>query len=75
MQDLEDIIKKENDTLKKKYKKLNTIKDPYAKIWQIRTSVLGSKHKAPEPTCIRYPTTGELVATPEETKKRPLSIN
>ena len=66
MQDLEDIIKEESDTLKEEYKKLSQIKDPTAKIWKIRTGVLGSKHKAPEPTCISHPTTGKLVVTPEE---------
>ena len=40
MQDLEDIIKEENDTLKEEYKKLSKIKDPTAKIWKIRTGVL-----------------------------------
>ena len=51
------------------------IKDPTPKIWKIRTGVLGSKHKAPEPTCIRHPTTGELIATPEEIKKVSLEHN
>ena len=73
-QDFEDIIEEKNDTLKEEYKKLSKIKDPIAKIWKIRKGVLGSKHKAPEPTCISHPTTGELVATPEEIKKCPSSI-
>ena len=32
LQDLEDIIKEENDTLKAEYQKLNKAKDPTAKI-------------------------------------------
>ena len=70
LQDLEDIIKEENDTLKAEYRKLIKIKDPTAKIWKIRTGVLGPKHKAPEPTCISHPTTEELIATPEEIFKK-----
>ena len=49
--------------------KLNGVKDPYTKIWKIRTSVLGPKYKALEPTCIRHPETWELIAKPEEIKK------
>ena len=69
MQDLEE--EEKNATLKEEHKKLNNIKDPNAKIWKIRTSILGPKHKAPEPepTCIRHQDTGELVARPEEIKK------
>ena len=65
MQDYEEFIKEENSTLKEEYK----IKDPNTKIWKIRTSVQGSKHKAPEPMCIRHPDTGELVARPKDLKK------
>ena len=72
LQDLEDIIKEENDTLKAEYQKVCKIKDPTTKI---RTSVLGPKHKAPDPTCISHPTTGELIATPEEIKKVSLEHN
>ena len=68
MKDLEEIIKEENSTLKEEYKKLNKVEDPNAKIWKIRTSVLRSNDKAPEPTCIRHSDTGELVARPEEIK-------
>ena len=69
LQDLEDIIKEENDTLKAEYQKLNKVKDPSAKIWKIRTRLLGPKHKAPETTCISHPDTGELIARPEDIKK------
>ena len=68
LQDLEDIIKEENATLKAEYVALTKIKDPNAKIWKIRSSVLGPKHKAQEPTCINHPVTGELVANPEDIK-------
>ena len=47
---MEDIIKEENVTLKTEYVALNKIKDPNAKIWKIRSSVLGPKHKAQEST-------------------------
>ena len=46
-----------------------------AKIWKIRRSELGSKHRAPEPTCISLLTTVELIATPEEIKKVSLEHN
>ena len=75
LQDLEDIIKEKNDTLKAEYVALNKVKDPNAKIWKIRTSVLGPKHKAQEPTCINHPVTGELVANPEDIKRVSLEHN
>ena len=75
LQDIEDIIKEENDTLKAEYQKLDKVKDPTAKIWKIRTSILGPKHKVPEPTCISHHTTGELIDTPEEIKKVSLEHN
>ena len=37
--------------------------------------MLGSKHKAPEPTCIRHPDTGELVTQPKDIKKVSLEHN
>ena len=75
MQDLEEIIEEENATLKEEYSKLNKIKDHNANIWKIRTSLLSPKHKAPEPTCIRHPDTGELVARPKELTKVSLENN
>ena len=75
LQDLEDIIKEENETLKTEYIELNKVKDTTAKIWKFRTSVLGPKHKAQEPTCISHPVTGELVANPEDIKKVSLEHN
>ena len=35
----------------------------------MRTSILGEEHKTPEPTCINYPKTGELITRPAEIKK------
>ena len=61
LKDLDEIIKDEKTSLREEFKKLNGIKDPNAKIWKIRTSVLGPKHKTPEPTCIRHPDTGETI--------------
>ena len=75
LQNLEDIIKEENATLKAEYIELNKIKDPNAKIWKIRASVLGPKHKAQEPTCINHPATGELIANPEDIKRVSLEHN
>ena len=75
LQNLEDIIKEENATLKAEYIELNKIKDPNAKIWKIRSSVLGPKHKAQEPTCINHPATGELIANPEDIKRVSLEHN
>ena len=51
------------------------MKDPTAKIWKIRTSVLGPKHKVPEPTFISHPDTGELFARTEDIKKVSLEHN
>ena len=53
--------------------KLTSIKDPNAKIWNTRTSVLGPRHKAPELTSIRHPDKGVLVSRPEEIKKASLN--
>ena len=75
LQNLEDIIKEENAIIKAEYVELDKIKDPNAKIWKIRSSILGPKHKAQEPTCINHPTTGELVANPEEIKRVKLEQN
>ena len=75
LQNLEDIIKEENATLKAEYIELTKIKDPTAKIWKIRTSVLGPKNKNQEPTCINHPATGELITNPEDIKKISLEHN
>ena len=75
LKNLEDIIKEENATIRAEYVELNKIKDPNAKIWKIRSSILGPKHKAQEPTCINHPVTGELVANPEEIKRVTLERN
>ena len=69
------IINEENAALKAEYIELNKIKDPNAKIWKIRSSVLGPKHKALEPTCINQPVTGELIANPEDIKRVSLEHN
>ena len=75
LQNLEDIIKEENATLKAEFIKLNKITDPNAKIWKIRSSILGPKHKAQEHTCLNHPATGELIANPEEIKRVSLEHN
>ena len=75
LQNLEDINKEENAIIRAEYVELNKIKDPNAKIWKIRSSILGPKHKAQEPTCINHPATGELVANPEEIKRVTLEHN
>ena len=72
---MEDIIKEENATLRAEYVALNKIKDPNAKIWKIRASIIGPKNKAQEPTCINHPNTGELVSNPEEIKRVTLEHN
>ena len=72
---MEDIIKEEKATLISEFIKLNKIKDPNAKIWKIRSSILGPKHKAQEPTCINPPATGELIANPEDIKRVSLEHN
>ena len=45
LQNLEDIIKEENATIRAEYVALNKIKDPNAKIWKIRSSILGPNIK------------------------------
>ena len=75
LQNLEDIIKEENATIKAEFVKLNKIKDPNAKIWKIRSSILGPKHKAQEPTCINHPATGELITYSEEIKRESVKHN
>ena len=72
---MEDIIKEENATLRAEYVALNKIKDPNAKIWKIRASIVGPKNKAQEPICINHPNTGELVSNPEEIKRVTLEHN
>ena len=51
--------------------KIHGVKDPN----KIRQSILGDKHKATEPACIKHPKIGELVTTPEEIKKVTLNHN
>ena len=56
-------------------KNLATLKIQMLRFDKIKTSILGPKHKAPEPTCIRQPDTGELVARPEEIKNVSIKHN
>ena len=43
------------EIMREEFIKIDRIKDPNAKVWKIRTSNLGDKHKAPEPACIQNP--------------------
>ena len=70
-----DKIKEKNAIIRAEYVELNKIKDPNPKIWKIRSSILGPKHKAQEPTYINHPAKGELVANPEEIKRVTLEHN
>ena len=41
---------------------------PALTIGNMRTSILGYKHKATEPVCIKHPDTGELITNPKNLK-------
>ena len=56
--------------MREEFMKIYGIKDSNTRVWKMRQSILGNKHKAPKPACIQHPELGELVATPEETKTK-----
>ena len=51
-------MKEEKVSMREEFIKIYRIKDPNAKVWKIRTSILGN--------CIQQSDLGELIATPEE---------
>ena len=75
LQDLDKLIKEKRTSMREEFMRLNGIKDPNANIWKMRTSILGDRHKAPDPVCIKHPDTGELINSPEEIKKVTLNHN
>ena len=72
---LEEIVKADNDKLRAEYVELNKLPDANAKIWKLRRSILGPKHKPQVPTCINHPNTGEIISDPEEIKRVTLEHN
>ena len=61
--------------MRAEYIELNKLPDANAKIWKLRRSILGPKHKPQVPTCINHPNTGEIISDPEEIKRVTLEHN
>ena len=75
VKNLEEIVKEDNDNLRAEYIALNKVTDPNAKIWKLRSSILGPKNKPQVPTCINHPNTGEIITNPDEIKRVTLEHN